>query len=237
MRRRYSLSTPRWRRRSAGERRAQLVESQAAAQGVFELRLGERRILRLQQLLVALLADELTVFLKRRNREDLLCELFIADMNALALGFNQGNLLVDHLAQHLLIDIELAQQLIIDAGAELLAVLLYLEQVPLLEVASGHWPPVNLGNRLARSGPTDVAGCRYSWRDEKDHHRHRTSPRLHFSQRGADACDRAWSWRKHLEKKASYHEKAFRKTVERWYICYIYKDLAVLSALPAVCYR
>src|SRR5687768_17907273 len=42
----------------AGQCRAQLVESQAAAQGILELRLGERRILRQQQLLVACLAED-----------------------------------------------------------------------------------------------------------------------------------------------------------------------------------
>ena len=76
-------------RHPVGQRGAQLVEHHAAAQGVFELRLRHRRILALQQLLVALFADEASVLLERRDREDLLREFVIADRDAVLLGLDQ----------------------------------------------------------------------------------------------------------------------------------------------------
>ena len=91
-------------RHPVGQRGAQLVEDQAAPQAVLELARGHRRVLALEQLLVARLADELAVLLQAGDREDLLRELVVADANALALGFDERHLLVDHLRQDLLID-------------------------------------------------------------------------------------------------------------------------------------
>ena len=139
-------------RHPVGQRGAQFVEHHAAAQGVFELRLRHRRILALQQLLVALLADEASVLLQRRDREDLLSELVIADRDAVLLGLDQTDLLVDHLREDLLVDAELPQQLIVQVAAELLAVRLHLRDVALLEVAGGDGAAVDLGDHFARAG-------------------------------------------------------------------------------------
>ena len=133
------------------QRRAQLVEDHAASQALLELRLGHRWVLAKQQLLISLLADEPSVFLERRDREDLLGEFVVADRDAVLLGLDEADLLVDHLRQNLLVDAELPQQLIVEAAAELLAIRLHLRQVPLLEIASGDGAAIDLGNHLTRS--------------------------------------------------------------------------------------
>ena len=149
-------------RHPVGQRRAQLVEHHAAPQALFELRLRHRRVLAEQQLLVALLADEASVFLERRDREDLLGQFVVADRDAVLLGLDEADLLVDHLRQDLLVDAELPQQLIVEAAAELLAVRLHLREVALLKIASGDGAAVDLGDHFARSG----AGAGRSGLDE-----------------------------------------------------------------------
>ena len=147
-------------RHPVGQRRAQLVDHHAAAQAVLELALGHRRVLAPQQLLVALLADEPAVFLQPGNREDLLRQLLVADADALALGFGQRGLLVDHLLQDLLVDAELPQQLLVDAAAELLLVGLDLRLIAPLEVARVMSWPSTVATTSAADAPTEVASCR-----------------------------------------------------------------------------
>ena len=70
----------------------------------------QRRPLRREQLLVALLADELAVLLERRNRENPLAHFLVAHLDAEALGLGERRALVDHLLQNLLLDAELLEQ-------------------------------------------------------------------------------------------------------------------------------
>ena len=118
-----------------GERGAQLVDDQAAAQPFLELAGRHRRVLALEQLLIARLADELSVLLQPGDRENLLRELVVGDANAVALGFDERHLLFDHLREDLLIDAELPQERAVDAAAELIAIRLNLRDVALLEFA------------------------------------------------------------------------------------------------------
>ena len=88
-----------------------------AADAVLELGRRHRRPLHAQQLLVALLADELAVLLERRNREDALAHFLVAHRDAEPLGFGERGVLVDHLLQDLLLDAELLQQLLAHVAA------------------------------------------------------------------------------------------------------------------------
>ena len=133
-------------------RRAQLVDHHAAAQVLLEVDLGHRRALLAEQLLVTRLADEAAVFLQPRNREDLLRELLVADADALALGLGQRRLLVDHLLQDLLVDAELAQQLLVDVAAVRRLVRLHLREIATLELAGRQRPPLDLSDDLVGRG-------------------------------------------------------------------------------------
>ena len=86
------------------------------------------------------------------NREDLLRELLVAHADALAFGFGQRRLLVDHLLEDLLVDAELAQQLFVDAGAVRLLVRLDLALVAPLKVEAPDVVPVDGGDHILRGG-------------------------------------------------------------------------------------
>ena len=88
-------------RHPVGERRAQLVDEQRLAQVVLELGLGERRVLRRQDLRVELLAAKDAVLLERGNREDPLRDLGVRDRQAQAPGLGHGGPLVNQLPQDL----------------------------------------------------------------------------------------------------------------------------------------
>jgi hypothetical protein len=128
-----------------------------------------------QQLLVALLADELAVFLQPGDREDLLGELVVADAQLVVVRLDDGNLLVDHLRQDLLVDAELPDQLFVDLPAELLLIRLDLRLVARLEIARGQVMPIHLGDHLARRGAKRGGGVppekvRDVENDERQHH-------------------------------------------------------------------
>ena len=67
-----------------------------------------------------------------------------------AFRLDQRRLLVDHLLQDLLLDAELAKQLITEAGAVGLPVGLDLGVVPLLELSRGDGTPFHFGNDFGR---------------------------------------------------------------------------------------
>ena len=104
-------------RHPAGERVAQLLDLQRAAQARLELRGGHRRILELQHLPIALLADELAVLLEAGQRQDALANLDVADGDALLARLGDHRFFVDELLQDLPIDAELLDQLIVDLPA------------------------------------------------------------------------------------------------------------------------
>ena len=65
-------------RQPVGQHGAQLVDDQLVAHRLSNVGRRQRRPLRAQQLLIALLADERAVFLERRRREDALSHFFVA---------------------------------------------------------------------------------------------------------------------------------------------------------------
>ena len=99
---------------------------------------------------VPLLADEASVFLQRRNREDLLCELLVAHADSLALGLGKRGLLVDHLLEDLLIDSQLPKQLLVDVAAILLLVGLNLTLVASLKIKSSDVLAVDRRDHIRR---------------------------------------------------------------------------------------
>ena len=114
LRRRYScLELLVGHRQPVGHRRAQLVDREAAADVVLELEaiIGGRCMP--EQLLVAGLADEAAVLLERRDREDPLPHLLVADRDAEPVGLGERGPFVDHLLEDLLLDAELLQQLFV----------------------------------------------------------------------------------------------------------------------------
>ena len=112
LRRRYSCSTSLSRdRQPLGDRGAQLVDDERAADAVFELGGGQRRTLHAEQLLIPLLADERAVLLERRNRQMRRRTSSSLAVMLQPLGFRERRPLVDQLLQDLLVDAELLQQL------------------------------------------------------------------------------------------------------------------------------
>jgi hypothetical protein len=93
----------------AGDGGLQLLGDDAAADLVFEVRGPHRRVLHLEDLAVALIADELAAFLEGRQRQDPLADLFVAGADAEAVGFGERRLLLDHLLNDALVDPELFQ--------------------------------------------------------------------------------------------------------------------------------
>ena len=94
-------------RHPLGERRPQLLDDQLTVHAVLELVGRHRRPLHPQQLLVALLADEGAVLLKRRNRQNPLAHFLVVGVDAQTIGFGERRALVDHLREDLAIDPEL----------------------------------------------------------------------------------------------------------------------------------
>ena len=104
-------------RQPLGDRLAELLDHQRAADALLELGGRHRRPLRRQELLVALRADEHAVFLQRRDRVDALGDLLVADRQPEALGLGQRRAFLDHLLENLLLDAELLQQLFVHLAA------------------------------------------------------------------------------------------------------------------------
>ena len=116
-------------RHPLGERRSQLVDQQRLPQVVLELGLGERRVLRPQDLRVQLLAAEHAILLEGGDREDALRDLGVRDGQAQAPGFRHSGPLVDQRPQNLLVDAQLFQHLLVDAAPVRLRIGLHLALV------------------------------------------------------------------------------------------------------------
>ncbi len=137
-------------RHPVGEGCAELLERHASPHALLELGGREGRSLAPQNLNVPLLAYELAVLLKGRERQDLGPQLFVADGDAVAFGFGQRRLLVDHLLQDLLLDPELPQELRVDVAAVGLLIRLHLRLETALELACGHVAPLDGRHDLSR---------------------------------------------------------------------------------------
>ena len=167
-------------RHPVGDRGAQLVDDHAAPQRLLELGLGHRRVLRLQQLLVARFADELSVLLQPGDREDLPRQLLVADREAVTIRLDERHLLVDHLRENLLVDPELAQQLAVQAAAELRGVVLHLLDIALLELARGQLVSVDLRDHLARRRAERLGRLQKVLRDEESNERQHNGAKAPF---------------------------------------------------------
>ena len=118
----------------AGDGLLQPVDQDFAADLLLELPGVQGGTLLLQQLAVARLADEPTVDLEGRQRQDALAHLRVAHFQAQPLRFGQRRVAVDHLLQNLPVDAERAEHFLGDLPARLQAVRLKLAGVYLLEV-------------------------------------------------------------------------------------------------------
>ena len=143
-------------RHPPGDRRAQLVDEQRAAQVVLEFSRRQRRVVELEHLPIPRFADESPVLLERRHRQNALAHFRIAHREALAARFSDHGLFIDHLLQDLLLDPELAQQLLAQLRSIGVAVRLQLGRVAALEVADGDlvafYVRQDLRGRRARAG-------------------------------------------------------------------------------------
>ena len=95
----------------------------------------QRRILQLEQLTVALLADELPVLHQAGHGGDSGADFFVGRVNPEARGFGERCLFLDHLLHDPLIDAELLEHPLVDVAAELRPVCLHLPLVRLAEAA------------------------------------------------------------------------------------------------------
>ena len=139
-------------RQPVGDRGAQLFDRDGAADGVFELGGGQRRALQAQQLLIALLADEIAVFLKRRHGEDALPHFLVARLDAEPLGLGQRRALVHQRLQDLLIDAQLLEQLFAHVSAIRGTIGLQLRLVRPPEFAGGDLMARHVGDGFPRRG-------------------------------------------------------------------------------------
>jgi hypothetical protein len=91
----------------ASQRRLQLFRHDAAADLLLEVGGAHRRILHLQDLAVARVADELAVLLKCRQCENALADFGVAGIDPEAVGQDEGRLVMDELRAYTLIDGEI----------------------------------------------------------------------------------------------------------------------------------
>jgi len=157
-------------RQPIGQRAAQLLDRQAVADVVLELRGDQRRPLHAQQLLIPRFADEAAVLLERRHREDPLPHFLVAHLDPDPFGFGERGALVDHLLQNLLLDAELLQQLIAHVVAVGRAVGLQLSLIGAPEIGAGDFPAFDLRDSVAGRGVG--TGAAQKIRDVKKHKRH-----------------------------------------------------------------
>ena len=108
------------------ERALQFFEDHAAPDLLLELARSDRRILHLQQLPIAIVADELTVLLERWQRQNPCSHFGVGRRNPLAARFGECSLFFDQLLNYALIDPELAEQAIVHVAAIGVPVGLYL---------------------------------------------------------------------------------------------------------------
>ena len=135
-----------------GEGALQLLHGDAAPDLLLELVRPQRRVLHVQHLPVARLADELAVLLKRRQRTDAGDDFLVAGRDAQLLRLGERRFFLDHLLDDALVDAELLEQPFVHLAAELIAVRLHLLHVHAAE--AGH------GNLASVDGGDDVIGAR-----------------------------------------------------------------------------
>ncbi len=130
---------------------------------------------RVQHGLVLRFADELAVQLELRHRQDPLPDLVVGDRHAEALGLGDHRLLVDQLLQHLLLEAELSEQLLADAGPVRLPVGRHLALVGGPELQDADAPAVHLRDLVAWQGSAGgvfrAQEVRDVQNDERHHHK------------------------------------------------------------------
>ena len=153
-------------RHPLGQPGAQLLDDEGATQVLLELGGGDGRPLHLQQLPVALLADEAAVFLQRRDRQDARAHLLVGDREPEPRGFRQLGALLDHLLQHHLTDLQLADCLLGERAAVGRAVRVDLLLIPLPEVGQRDRALAHARDTITRRR---VVGAAQEVRDVEDH--------------------------------------------------------------------
>ena len=126
--------------------------SHAAADLFLELAGIDRRVLHLQQLPVALVADELAVLLERRQREDPRAHFGVARGDAQAPRLGQRRLLFDQLLHDALVDAELLEQALVHAAAVGVAIRLHLLLVDAAEPGDGDVAALDRRDHAVRAG-------------------------------------------------------------------------------------
>ena len=158
-----------------GDHRAELLDEQLPAEARFELAGRHRRPGGVQHGLVLRFADELAVQLELRHRQDPLPDLVVGDRHAEALGLGDHGLLVDELLQHLLLEAELSEQLLADAGPVRLPVGRHLALVGRPELQDADAPAVHLRDLVAWQGSSGgvfrAQEVRNVQNDERHHHK------------------------------------------------------------------
>ena len=135
-----------------GERTLELLEKHAAPDLFFELTGIDRRVLHLQQLAIALVADEVSVLLERRQRENARAHFSVARGDALAPRFGQRRLFFDELLNDPLIDAELLEQALVHAAAVGVAIRLHLLLVDAAEAGDGDVLALDRRDHAVRAG-------------------------------------------------------------------------------------
>ncbi len=143
-----------------GQRPAELVDDERAADAFFEIGRRERRVLHLQDLPITIFADERSVLLERRDGEDARPQLSVAHVDLQARGLGERRALVDHLLENLLIDAELLQQRFVHVAAVRRAVRLQLRLIRAAELVRA--------DRLSFDGCDGVGGGCASARAAKE---------------------------------------------------------------------
>ncbi len=135
-----------------GQRALQLLEEDAAPDLFFELTGIDRRVLHLEQLAIALVADEVPVLLEGRQRENARAHLGVARGDALAPRFGERRLFLDELLHDPLIDAELLEQALVHAAAVGVAIRLHLLLVDAAETGDGDVLALDRRDHAVRAG-------------------------------------------------------------------------------------
>ena len=130
----------------------QLLHDDAAADLLLELVGAQRRILHVEHLAVARLADELPVLLERRQRLDARDDFLIARLDPELVGLGERRLFFDQPLEDPLVDAELLEQPLVHVAAVGVAVGLHLLEVDAAEAVDGDLAPVDAGDDLAGAG-------------------------------------------------------------------------------------
>ena len=139
-----------------GQRALELLEHDAAPDFFFEVARIDRRVLHAQDLGVAGVPDELTVFLEGRDGENPGANLGVACRQPLALRFGQRRFLFDQLLHDALVDAELLEQLLVHAAAIGVAIRLHLLLIDPAESPDGDVAAVDAGDDAVIAGAIEA---------------------------------------------------------------------------------